>query len=79
MLLHLTVHLWANQMSNLHTEKRFQPLQNFFERMVVPRFLSTGSLCLDIHVSVEIIFAGSPCFYLQETLTFVDFYIVMHS
>ena len=37
------------------------------------------SVCLDIKVSVEIIFAGSPCSYFPETLTFVDFYIEMHS
>ena len=66
----------------MHTEKRFQRLlemlNNFLKRMVTPCF-STVSLCFDIEVSVEIIFAGSPCSYFQETLTFVDFYIVMHT
>ena len=53
-------------------------LINFLKRMVTPCF-SMGSLCFDIKVSVEIIFAGSPCSYFQEILTFVDFYIVIHS
>ena len=69
-------------MQNLHTEKLLQRLQemlnNFLKRMVTPCF-STVSLCFDIEVSVEIIFAGYPCSYFQETLTFVDFYIAMHS
>ena len=54
-------------------------LNNFLKCMVTPCFFfSTGSLCFDIKVSVEIIFAGCPCSYFQETLTFVDFYIAMH-
>ena len=42
-------------------------LNNFLKRMVTPCF-STGSLSFDI--SVETIFAGCPCSYVQETLTF---------
>ena len=53
-------------------------LNNFLKHMVTPCF-STGSLCFDMKVSVEIIFAGSPSSYFQETLTFVEFYIVTHS
>ena len=41
-------------------------LNYFLKRMVTPCF-STGSLCFDMKVSVEIIFAGSPCSYFQET------------
>ena len=40
---------------------------------------STGSLCFHIKVSVEILFADCPWSYFQETLTFLDFYIAMHS
>ena len=53
-------------------------LNNFLKRMVTPGF-STESLCFHIKVSVEIIFVDCPCSNFQETLTFVDFYIAMHS
>ena len=65
-----------------YRERFFRVLQemlnNCLKRMGNPCF-SIGSLCFDMKVSVEIIFAGSPCSYFQETLTFVDFYIVMRS
>ena len=54
-------------------------LNNFLKGMVTPCFFSTGSLCFHRKVSVEIIFADCPRSCFQETLTFVDFYIVMHS
>ena len=53
-------------------------LSNFLKRVATPSF-STGSLWLDIKVSVEIIFADCPWSYFPETLNFVDFYIAMRS
>ena len=53
-------------------------LSNFLKREATPS-LPTGSLWLDIKVSVEIIFADCPWSYFPETLNFVDFYIAMLS
>ena len=52
-------------------------LNNFLICKVIPCFFPRNLYALT-KVSVEIIFAGSPCSYFQETLTFVDFYIAMH-
>ena len=53
-------------------------LNNFLEHVVTLVF-SQDLYAFDIKVSVEIIFAGRSYSYFQDTLTFVDFYIVMHS
>ena len=50
----------------------YEMLNNFLKRMVTPCF-STGSLCFDIKVSVEIMFADCLWSNFRETLTFVDF------
>ena len=53
-------------------------LNNFLEHVVTLVF-SQDLYAFDLKVSVVIIFAGCPCSYFHETLTFVDFYMVMHS
>ena len=89
MLLNLTVHLWADCTLVGQIEAEFsyretifnvlpEMLNNFLKRMLTP-FFSIGSLCFHIKVFVEIIFANCPWSNFQETLTFVDFYIAMHS
>ena len=51
MLLYRTVHLWANQMQNLHKEKRFIVLQEMLNKFLK---LMVGSLHFHKKVSVEI-------------------------